>query len=1316
MQPPNEQQRISALKYYQILDTTPEEEFDHLTELASLICKVPVAVISLVDAERLWFKSKIGLAISETVKNNSFCQYAISGKEIFIVENAMSDDRFKENSLVTGKPHIRFYAGIPLIDPNGFALGTLCIIDTVSRKLDSSQRKALSLLAKDVVSQIVARKIKILFTQSEKLFQISIDSIVIVDMQGLFKKINPAFIKLLGWSEAELIGQNFLNYLHPDDIDISKTEMKNLNLGNFTLNFTNRYKTKSGIYKELSWTARPDINSGEIFAIARDITEDKKLQNELIKTKEILEQTNEIAQIGVWEINFAEDKIYWSQNTKEILGVSPHYEPKINSTFDFFKAGENQNQFVKIFNQVIKSGGEFDQEFILNSAQGKEIWVRAIGKAVLSNNKCHRMYGLFSDITEKKLLEIENQKNQDRLKVAQKIAKIGSWEFNLLTNDLIWSDELFRIFEIDIKTKASELFNLYRNRLVPNELLMLDKKIENAIKTGVGFTIEQLANFENGKRIKHILSVAEIVKDSNGAPIFLTGISQDISESKLIQEKLRINEERWHYAFEASGDGIWDWDPIKKTFFYSIRWLDMLGYLPDEFTDSEQEWNSRIHPDDVALVSAQINDSLIGKSESFMQEYRFLNKKGEYIWILNRGKVVARNAKGFATRLIGTHTDINEQKIAEQKYRQKENWIRSLIANMDDLVFVLDNKLVFKEYFQKATESLFLDPELFVGKHYMSVGLPSEVAFIIKSTLEKCILTKTSQKAEYKLELLNGTRWFDLGISFVCDDNNLITDFICVARDITIQKQIQIEIVQAKELAESASITKSEFLANMSHEIRTPLNGLIGFSDLLMNTKLDITQQLYISTIYNSAKSILDIISDILDFSKIEAGKLEIEYQKTDIEQLMVEALNLVSYQCQIKKLELLLNVSSEIPQFIWTDPIRLRQILVNLLGNAIKFTSTGEVELKVEVLSKKNDKTELRFSVRDTGIGIEPKKLEKLFKPFSQGDTSISKIFGGTGLGLTISKKLLSLMGLPTLQIISELGKGSTFYFDGIFKSEFNNIQLYENIDKFKNVLCVFSNENSYKITKDILAKYNIQCVNSKNGRDALINLKNETPYDVVIIDFDLPDMNGIELIKKIKENTNLAIRNLPLIFTYNSNANLNENLNENLNDYKAKYLLLKPIHTRSLMTTLSKLNIEKDDKLITENSFDKLKKLEYKTIMVVDDNKVNLLLSKTILKKILPNPIILEAKDGMEAIELFKSNSPDFIFMDIQMPNLNGYQATAEIRKLENSGRIPIIALTAGTVIGEKERCLEAGMDDYISKPFSKEAIIDIIDKYLK
>jgi len=403
--PPNETGRLNALQGYAVLDTLTEVEFDRITKLASLICNAPISLISLIDEKRQWFKSKVGLLVNETSRDFAFCQYTIMDTAIFEVEDASIDGRFKDNPLVTGDPNIRFYAGFPLVDPAGFALGTLCVIDKRPKILTDDQKEGLQLLAAEVIGLIVERRKKEELKHFEKLFLVSNDLVFIGGMDGFFKKINPAFQRILGWDEQYLLNTSTFELIHPDDIQRTENEFPKLAKGEPTVNFIQRFKTSSGEYKRIQWTSSSEPATGNIFGIGRDITEQYVLEKELEHTREMLEQTNKVARVGGWEFDFIKQTLYWTSITKEIHGASEDYVPDLSTAINFYKEGESRNRITEIFTEAITNGTPWDAQLQITSLQGKDIWVRALGDAEFEKGVCKRVYGTFQDVNDFKLAE-----------------------------------------------------------------------------------------------------------------------------------------------------------------------------------------------------------------------------------------------------------------------------------------------------------------------------------------------------------------------------------------------------------------------------------------------------------------------------------------------------------------------------------------------------------------------------------------------------------------------------------------------------------------------------------------------------------------------------------------------------------------------------------------------------------------------------------------------------------------------------------------------------------------------------------------------
>ncbi|KQT18185.1 hypothetical protein ASG31_05480 [Chryseobacterium sp. Leaf404] len=529
--------------------------------------------------------------------------------------------------------------------------------------------------------------------------------------------------------------------------------------------------------------------------------------------------------------------------------------------------------------------------------------------------------------------------------------------------------------------------------------------------------------------------------------------------------------------------------------------------------------------------------------------------------------------------------------------------------------------------------------------------------------------------------------------------------------NITERKKIEIDILEVKELADKAYALKAEFVANISHEIRTPLNGIIGFTELLLETDLDETQRQYMEIINQSGVSLYSIINNILDFSKLEKQKLKLHLDKVEIEEMVSEAFNIVSYNNSKKHLKMILDIDNAIPAYIWTDAMRLKQVFVNLLSNALKFTEEGEIVVYAKVLDDLGKgKKKIRFGVRDTGIGISSEKQSEIFEAFSQEDGSISKKYGGAGLGLTISNQILALLD-SVLQVESNQGKGSDFYFDMQFDTQEEEYDL--SLSGIIKVLIVDDNENNRKILKRILERKNIEVTECDSGLKALLMIMERSDYDVIIMDYHMPVMNGIETIRKMRNMMTGTSDVAPYIVLYSSSDDTE--LQDACDELQIENRLIKPIRMKQMYQILSALKTSEKKGLIkAEDKRPDVNSKEIK-ILIAEDNAVNLLLTKTYLKDILPQALIIEAKDGVEAVERYQKENPDLIIMDIQMPQLNGIDATKQIRSMEKNIEIPIIALTAGSLPGEKEKCMQSGMSDFLTKPLLKQTLSDMLRKWI-
>jgi len=514
-----------------------------------------------------------------------------------------------------------------------------------------------------------------------------------------------------------------------------------------------------------------------------------------------------------------------------------------------------------------------------------------------------------------------------------------------------------------------------------------------------------------------------------------------------------------------------------------------------------------------------------------------------------------------------------------------------------------------------------------------------------------------------------------------------------------------------KENAETSSQAKSEFLANISHEVRTPLNSIIGFSNLLSETQVTDLQLQYVTTLKNSAHSLLDIINDILDISKIEAGKIEMENIRINLVSLLEQSIDMVKYQSSVKGIELILNISPDLPEYAYFDPVRLKQVLLNLLNNAIKFTHEGEVELTVNFRKTDHDKGLFYFSVRDTGIGISEEKQKRLFKAFSQADPSTTRKYGGTGLGLFISNNFVNKMG-SVIKIKSREGSGSTFSFEIETDYDHNSWLSTRLLTEKKKILCTGRNKTLLDMLAGALTKAGAVCDTALSLEDTAGLLRGKTDYDFLMLNNDQSDFESqIEFLDMIKK-LNLNLRTILLV-----NAQEHSEITDTLYDFT----LIKPFKINELFDILQsgKKPKQADRAEMTVENRKKEFQLMRLTpkILVVEDVTLNMLLIKTILNQIMEDSVITLATNGKKAVEMVEREDFDIILMDIQMPEMDGIEATKMIRQIETkkNSRTPIVALTAGAIKGEEEKCIAAGMDDFLTKPINRKVLQKTLSKYL-
>ena len=1083
------------------------------------------------------------------------------------------------------------------------------------------------------------------------LFAAMNDVILVLDAEGRYLRIAPTNPSLLYKPPDELVGKTLYEVMPAEQADAFLDHIRCALETQEPVN--TEYSLQIGDEEVwFSGTVSP-LQDDQVIYVARDITQRKQAEKDIEESEERYRTLVETVQEGIAYIGPEGGMIdYCNSAYAQILGLTTE-ELVGRSFFEFLDEEEKEKALIERSQRVEGSGSSY--EICVTASDGTRKDLSATGSPIFDADGSYAgAVQTIVDITERKKAEAQLRKSQASLAEAQRMARIGNWEYDLRTEEVSWSDEVFRIYGYAPQEFVPTFESLLENVVHPDDRHLLKENLDAAVNRGEPYDFEHRILLPDGKeRVVH--RRARVDREESGQPLRMVGTVQDITERKRAEEEirelneslerrveertaqlretlaeLRASEERFALVVEGSNDGIFDWNILDGTLFWNERLYEMLGLSPSTFTPTLDAFFELVHPDDRERISDNLTAHL-ESGEEFDVEMRLRHASGEYRVCIGRGKA-QRDEDGRPFRMAGTTIDITERKRAEEEIRE------------------------------------------------------------LNERLERSVEERTSQLRHAVVELERASE-------------NLRT---------------------AKEEAEAANRAKSDFLANMSHEIRTPMNGVIGMTDLLLDTNLSEEQREYASTIHVSGESLLTIINDILDFSKIEAGEMRLEIIDFDLRMAVEDVVALFAEHAHDKGLELASLVDYDVPTALRGDPGRIRQILTNLVGNAIKFTEEGEVVLHAELAEEDAEGATVLISVRDTGIGIAEEHQSRVFESFSQADASTTRRYGGTGLGLAIARQIVDLMG-GEIGVRSEAGVGSTFFFTLPLEKQRGGARRTPHpVDDLRGtrVLVVDDNATNREILHRQLSSWGMESGEAGDGFAALEELRSASrrgvPYDLAVLDMQMPGMDGMRLARRISEDEGISSTRLVLLTSVGQRGDGEEARRAGIVAY-----LTKPVRQSELYDAIAtvmsvpsgagRAGESGETPLVTRHTLRERETGARAHLLLVEDNPVNQKVAARTLERL--GYRVAVAQNGLEALEALARKPYAAVLMDVQMPEMDGYEATAEIRKREETSgrRTPIIAMTANAMQGDREKALASGMDDYLSKPVRQEELSEVLGRWV-
>jgi two-component system, sensor histidine kinase and response regulator len=1301
--------RLDALRRSGLMDSEPEEVFDRLTRLAAKLLGTSVATMTLVDDTRQYFKSSLGTAVNQTPLSHSFCQHVVTGGAPLIVTDARNDPRVKDNSAIDDLDVIA-YCGVPLTDADGHTLGSFCAIEHAPRQWTEIEIEILTELAHNIMTELdlrTANRALIAREQETRLIiESAHDAFVAVDAGYRIVDWNPAAERLFGWTAQEAVGQLASATILPE-LGIGRGLERHASAGRSHLpalpvEVSARHRDGHELQVEVS-IARVDMPEGPRFnALIRDIAERRAAQIQREQLARVVESTND----AVITVDMTGTITSWNAGAERLYGFTA--EEMIGTPQVAPGAPEAAYSDAETLMPRLLAGEHVNERARLRRRRdGSRLYV-ALSAAPLrdENGKVVGATSISRDVTDQYRLEIHLEESEARFRETFDEAPIG---VALVGPNGRWLEVNRALCEIVGYTEAELLERTFQDITHPEDLdadlAKLGQVLTGEIQT---YQMEKRYFHKEGHAIWAKLSVA-LVRDERGTPLHFVSHIENITRAKAAESALREGRRLLDESQSVAGVGSWTWNLETGEPAWSVQQYLLHGVSPLADAPALDDFLELVHPEDRERVRTKIFD-IVRKRDPFIDEYRVALGGSRVRTLSVRGAYLAADPSvGLPPRIAGTAQDVTAERAARIGREEIENRQRVLLSSLPDTMVVLYDRELRCRFVQGALmKELGVDRDAFEGKLLSELVTPARL-----ETLEAAIHRAfTGEPGSLEYSAGDG-RTYAVDIAPYRSEDRSITGAFSVWRDISERRRMDDELRASREKAVEASRLKSEFVANMSHEIRTPLNGVVSMAELLLDTPLNSEQSQYAQVAMTSAEALMRVINDILDFSKIEAGKLEIVREDFAVRAAVDDVAEIVGVKAAERGLALEVSVGQDVTPVINGDGNRVRQVLMNLLSNAAKFTSEGAVTVTVDLVDGAGSDERLRFEVADTGIGIDTEKLAALFEPFSQADATTTRRYGGTGLGLCISKQLVELMD-GEIGCASEPGVGSRFWFTLPYKPGVGlESDLIGNDLTGARVLIVDGDASDRETTQTTLASWAIHPETAADGATALRLLRAAAeaglPFETALIAARLPDTDGLMLVREIGDVP--ALRSTRLIMVVSSPVEAAAADAAGVDAQVAKPIRPSRLYNQ-LLATLHRTAGGQAAIAATASAAGVLAG-DGRRVLVVEDNEINQFAAQRLLRSF--GLVVDVAANGREAITMTGRTEYSAVFMDCQMPDVDGYTATRVIRRREEqTGRhTPIIALTAHALDGDREKCMSAGMDDYLSKPLRRQTIQDVLGR---